>query len=226
MVIIVLISFSTYDFQQKGAIKMGVISKQTVQKLFLLGIVEKFQNGVYGAKRLQKVTYFVEKDYNKKPFTFKNWHYGQFSEELETTKEQLISMGYLVVIPLKAGDGNQYYVSEKIIDRLNKLLETTLSGIQSIIERVVDEIGYLPEKKLLKHAYQDPLFTATEFGKDIFKENLPDGGIPAPNLSDEDCEEIELSLNSEFTTSLLLIKEGMDRGKLDLDKVQRIGQII
>lgn len=227
VLIIVLISFSTYDFQQKGAIKMGVISKQTVQKLFLLGIVEKFRDGVYGAKRLQKLTYFIEKDHNKKPFTFKKWRYGQFSEEIETVKEQLISMGHLVVIPLKTGDGNQYRMSGKsFFNGLNKVLETILPGIHNMIECVVNQIGYLPEKELLKFAYQDPLLKATRFGKDILKENLPEEGIRVPNLNDEDCEEIQLILNPEFTSSLLLIKEGMDNSKLDLDKVQRIGQII
>lgn len=70
-----------------GEAEQCTISADTFKRIYLLSMVASFSRGVYGAKRLQKVTYLAErKRPDVRPFEFKKYHYGQFSETLEETK--------------------------------------------------------------------------------------------------------------------------------------------
>ena len=107
-----------------------VIPADVFRRIYLYTIIEKFENGVYGAIRLQKVAYVSERDNsNIKSFTYKKHYFGEFSDQLEDTKEQLISLGFIKAVPLdnihkesmQIGDkkyvsvstGNRYIASDK-----------------------------------------------------------------------------------------------------------------
>ncbi len=203
---------------------MGIISKATLQRLFLLGVLEQFKNGIYGAKRLQKVIYFIEKNTGIQPFGYKKYLHGQYSEELEEIKEQLMSMCYISAIPLDKGQGNKYSLTNKA-SRFDTILESIFPGSKQKIKSMIKEIGYLSEEDLVELAYQNSNLKKVAFDKTIIKSDLPEK-LTIKNLSDEECENIELTLNPNFIHFSTKIKEALDSGKLDIDKVEKIAHLV
>jgi len=202
---------------------MGYISADVFRRLYLLCLVAAFENGVYGALRLQKVAYVVERETARKPFQFKHAPYGQYSEDLEDIKEQLISMGYISAIPLSApGKGNRYVLTEKAMkDRLNALLESLDPELKNRMLQVVREIGYFEEKELRHYAYTFEEFINSDMNDILIKSNVPDM-LRAEGLSQDDCEELELALNPNFVSAMSKIVQGLEESNIDWDKVKKV----
>jgi uncharacterized protein YwgA len=202
---------------------VGYISAGVFRRLYLLCLVAAFENGVYGALRLQKVSYAVERETAKKPFQFKHAPYGQYSEDLEDIKEQLISMGYISAIPLSASSkGNRYVLTEKAMKgRLNVLLESLDPGLKNKMLQVVREIGYLEEKELRRLLYSYEEFINSEMNDVLIESNLPDM-LRAEGLSQDACEELELALNPNFVGAMSKIVQGLEESNIDWDKVKKV----
>lgn len=202
---------------------MGCISSDVFRRLYLLCLVAAFDNGVYGALRLQKVAYAIERETSKKPFQFKHAPYGQYSEDLEAIREQLISMGYISAVPLGASDkGNRYVLTERAIkDHFNTLLESFDRDLKNRILQVVREIGYLEEKELRRYAYTFEEFINSDMNDILFESNLPDT-LEAEGLSEDDCDELELALTPTFISSVNKIVQGLEESDIDWDKVRKV----
>ena len=202
---------------------MGYISSDVFRRLYLLCLVAAFDNGVYGALRLQKVAYAIEREMSKKPFQFKHAPYGQYSEDLEDIKEQLISMGYISAVPLGASSkGNRYVLTERAMeDSFNTLLERFDQELVTRILQVVREIGYLGEKELRRYVYTFEEFIDSDMNDILFESNLPDT-IEAEGLSEDECDELELALTPTFITSMSRIVQGLEESDIDWDKVRKV----
>ncbi len=202
---------------------MGCISSDVFRRLCLLCIVASFDNGVYGALRLQKVAYAVEREMSKKPFQFKHAPYGQYSEDLEYIKEQLISMGYISAVPLGASNkGNRYFITERSMkDHFTALLGSFDRDLVNRILQVVSEIGYLQEKELRRYAYTFEEFIESEVNDILFESNLPDT-LEAEELSEDDCDELELAFTPTFITGMNKIVQGLEDADIDWDRVRKV----
>jgi uncharacterized protein YwgA len=182
---------------------MGTISKDTFKRLFLLYTIGRFQDGVYGLLRLNKVVYFGLKDAPIKPFGFRRDRYGQHSNDLDAINEQLLSMNHTKATPLDTGQGNRYSLTDKkSVTFHNLALQHADAKLKVRIDKAVETYGYLREKELLEKAHSDPQFLdAVENDTDVlFDEKLPER--IAVSLSDEDCEDLELSLDPNFISAM------------------------
>ena len=216
------------------------ISSDLFRQLYLLSIIARFSRGSYGSKRLHKITYITERRQEKlRPFEFKKYHYGQYSETLEETKDQLITLGLVNAIPLdtslkmtfKLPDGKatewyeggvRYTISNRdavrfFIDAFKEISPDLLSTIYSTVKK----FGYLPEQELIEQCYAFPEFNEAEFGETIFESNLPDR-IEVPSLGEDECEELEMALSPKFILAMKRVVEGMDNSKLDLGRVKEV----
>lgn len=202
---------------------MSYISVNAFKRLFLLTIIAAFDNGVYGSLRLQKVAYAIEREISKKPFQFKHAPLGEYSGELEDIKEQLIAMGYIGAVPIGASDrGNRYFLTERAMkDRFNALLERFDQDLVNRILQVVKEIGYLPEKELRHYAYTFEEFIDSDMNDILFESNLPDM-LETEELSEDDCDELELVLTPTFITGVNKIVQGLEESAIDWDKVRKV----
>jgi uncharacterized protein YwgA len=209
-------------FSIKRRNKMGYISSDVFRRLFVLCLIAVFEHGVYGALRLQKVAYAIEREASKKLFQFKHAPFGQYSEDLEYIKEQLISMGYISAVPLGGSNkGNRYVLTEKDNrDHLCSLMESFAPDLEKRILQVVEEIGYKPEKELRHYAYTFEEFINSDLNDILFESNIPDM-IEADGLSEDECDEIELALTPTFITSMSKIIQGLEETNIDLDKVSK-----
>jgi uncharacterized protein YwgA len=182
---------------------MGTISKDTFKRLFLLYTIGRFKDGVYGLFRLNKVVYFGLKDAHLKPFRFECALLGPYSDDLGTINEQLASMNYTKAVPFESGQGNMYSLTDRKNMRFHAL---AMSHIDPKLKEKVDEsietYGYLKEDTLFKKAHEDPEYEqAVHNGKKvIFDENLPKR--IRVDLSDDDCEDLELSLDPIFINAM------------------------
>lgn len=181
---------------------MGTISKDTLKRMVLLYTIGRFKDGAYGIFRLNKVVYFGLKDAKQKPFGFKCDIYGPHSEELDTINEQLLSMNHTKATPFESGQGNKYSLTDgKNMKFYNLAMSHLDAELKQKIDEAVETYGYLTENELFGKAHSDPdyLESVTK-GKNIFDENLPTR--IRVNLSDDDCEDLELSLDPNFISAM------------------------
>ena len=220
--------------------QLRTISADTFKRMYLLSMVAGFSRGVYGAKRLQKITYLVErKQMDIRPFEFKKYHYGQFSETLEEIKEQLISLGLIAAIPLNASvkislrlpddktvewleGGVRYIISDpQITQSLVQTFQLISPNLMLAIRSTIRSFGYLPEQELIERCYALPEFIEADFEDTLFESNISDR-IEVTNLNEDTCEEMEMALSPKFVVAMKKIVEGIENSRLDLEKVRKV----
>jgi hypothetical protein len=182
------------------------ISADVYRRLWLLYLMEQFSEACYGRVRLQKVAYFAAKSSRLKPFTFKKAPYGQFSEELGDTLEQLTSMHLVTAEPLGKG-GNRYRatVSPEGAHTHAEWLEAVDPSAKAPIDRAVADYGYRDQQALIDTAHEEPGFAEASLFDVLLQANIP-GSIPV-QLSDEQCEELALSVSPAFLDVLRSLAE-------------------
>ncbi len=194
----------------------------TYRRLWLLYLLGQFRDACYGKVRLQKVAYFGELGQDRKPFTFRKAPYGPYSEELETTLEQLLSMGLVRAEPIGEG-GNKYHIQQKAEG--TRLYALWLSKIDptagSVIGQAVEEYGYMEQARLLDAGHAVPGFAAAEPFEEILSATVAES-IPTGIDADE-CDELMLSLSPGFGELQRVLAE--TDWEADLDRVTRIGRL-
>lgn len=207
-----------------------VISKETFKKLFLLYAISKFKTGVFGKKRLHKVIYIIERDFEIKPFEFKKYFYGQYSEDMDEIQDQLLSMGYVLATPLSTTSsehsGNMFSLADKDLAYYYSILMDKIHPrLTRKIDTVINEYGYLSEKELVEKVYSFREFIHAKPNETIFPEELPDS-IDASGLSDDDIEELEIGLNPRFVNLLNRIDNVIEQDEFDLRKVKKVVNLV
>lgn len=220
--------------------RRGMISADIFKRLYLLNVIAGFARGSYGLKRLHKVTYIAEREHTKlRPFEFKKYHHGQYSETLDEIKDQLISLGLVTAIPLDTSiritlklpddraiewleGGMRYIVGDPdAMSFLSQAFRAISPDIMSAVHSAIRGYGYLPEQELLERCYEFPDFEKVQFGETLFESNLPDR-LEVTTLSEDECEELEMALSPKFISAMKRIVEGMDNSKLDLGRVKEV----
>lgn len=198
---------------------MRIITKDIFKRLFLLYLINEFKDGVYGKLRLEKITYFIEREFKMKPFGYKWYHYGQYSEDLSAILEQLISMGLVSSLPLDTERGNKYKVKGEIQDY--SLVINTIPGLAKKTKQIIDKWGYASGQKIVKRAYSFKEVKGLACDDNIFDENLPDK-IELKNFDEDACEDLNLSFNPKFIASMEKINKGIEESDFDISKVKAV----
>ncbi len=214
---------------------MGQIAADTFRRLYLLYLLGLFPKGSYGLMRLHKVTYITEREEgNPRPFEFKRYNFGQYSDTLEDIKDQLVAMGYIGVEPLDTsqevtitiGDrhftyrdgGNRLFVADNAVtSTFAEVLEGAFPGETRLMRSVMREFAFLPQEELVKRCYAFPEFEAVEMGEPLFASDLPE--YVDVQLSDDVCADLELALDPKAAPALLRLMEAIDSTEFDLSKV-------
>lgn len=178
---------------------MVTISQGTLKKLFILYFISQFEDGVYEEKRLHKLIYFSTRKGRLCPFTFKKHYYGQFSEDLRAHLEQLISMGFIKVLPLKNKQGNKYTFlgSNELKRNFGKVVKKEFPEIKKTIDKIVQNYGYLPTADIVARAYNLPEMKNKKLGDILLQTNLL-GKIAIKKLEPDDSLDLEICMNPDF----------------------------
>jgi hypothetical protein len=206
------------------------ISKETFKKLFLLYTTSLFHDGVYGKKRLHKIVYIIERDFYLKPFEFKKYFYGQYSDTMDDIQDQLLSMGYMTAYPLETTSpehsGNKFELADKDLGQYySTFMEKINSSLTKKIIDTINEFGYLKEEELVEKAYSFPEFIHAKPEEVIFKEELPER-MQVKDLSEEDIEELEISFNPRFVNLLNRLDNVFEQEEFDPQKVKKVVELI
>jgi len=177
------------------------VSKETFQKLFLLYLLSKYQKGIYGDFRLQKVIYSFERNNKLRPYTFIRYNLGPYSKELDKIKDQLLYTGW--ILPKDVGRTSSYVPNtrKEVLQKIEEVLESSFENLEGSVFRFVSKEGYQKSLILKEKAYSDEIFVSKKMGEIIFESNLPEI-IQLCNLSNGEAEDLELAFNPDFISTL------------------------
>lgn len=173
---------------------MATISKDTFKKIFILYLLSQFKKGVYGDFRLQKEVFFLEKHCNLKPFSFKNYKLGPYSEDLARIKDLLLWSGWIAAKDVGKTVAYLPNIDDETFSRLTDILDSIFSSFDEFekgIKTFIRVFGHSKSEALRKEAYASEEMKKTKFKEIIFEENLEDK-IDVPSLSKDEIEDLEL----------------------------------
>ena len=208
---------------------MGSISVNTLRRLYLLYLIGRYQKGVYGSKRLQKLTFLSEYDRDKRPFSFIKYTHGQYSEELADMVAQLATLGYVAVTSLDTvhvdelgieSSGSRYVLTSRAnLGLYRQVLAATDPSIPERINATITKWGWESTDKLIEYCYSLPEFQKVAFGEVVVSSDLPDS--IEISLTDDACEDIELAMSPSFVDAMLRLGEALHEREIDWENVRR-----
>jgi len=200
---------------------MGQLSRETFKKLVLLYLVGKFKDGIYTSYRFQKVLYFATKDSGLHPFEYQYTSFGQYSYNAKETLDSLDVVGLVERTGLEEGEefGARWSIGEGVHPH-TQLLKALTPELAKSIDVGVERYGYLKREDLVEQAHQDDLLLRTVRGQILFEDNLPDE--IDTYLSEEDCQDLELSLNPSFVNSIRQLIRGVESGDISLEQWREV----
>jgi len=172
------------------------------RRLCLLYLIERFKDACYGAARLQKVAFFSERDRETRAFTFRRAPYGPYSEELQETLEQLLSMGLVAAQPTPK-EGNGYRAVHTAMEdcvHAGWLRAISPEALESI-DRAVRDYGYLPHEEIIQAGHSVDGFGEAQPFQVLLEANAGEF-VPVP-LSADECEDLVLSLSPRFVETVV-----------------------
>ena len=204
---------------------MGHVSSNAFKRLYALCLIGRFANGAYGGVRVQKTSFFAQEPADVRPFPVHFHYYGQFSHELSDTIEQLLAMSYLWAAPLPSGEGNRYGVRASGSYTLaRRVVGDGAPSLLASIDKAVANYGMLPQDELLRRAYDYLDAHKIERGALIFEATLTDV-VELPSISDDECDEIELSFTPDFVQSGKALVEALETAPIDLARVPTVDNL-
>jgi hypothetical protein len=122
-------------------------------------------------------------------------------------------------------DGTRWTINpEAVSSGLIALLPKIDSPLAAALDKGIDEFGYLKREDIKSRAHEDPLLKKTERGLLLFDENLPD--YIEVDLSDDECEDLELSLNERFMVCMDHLVTAIDTTDFNVGKVKTVDSIL
>lgn len=216
----------------------GKISRGAFARLAALFLVGQFVKGVYGLKRLQKVMYLATRSAEHAPFTYRRYLYGQYSDDLDDTKDQLIAMHYVCPIPLDTSQTTTFTLEGRVIElqeggsryvldagreaatHFVTTFQRAAPATADAIRSAVRDYGYMAESALIEHCYGLPEFVKSLEGEVLLRANLP------PHvevlLSEDECDDLELALSPRTMQALTQIVEGLDLSQMDWGSLKEV----
>ena len=169
----------------------AILTRKTIQSLAVLRAVSKWQRGAYGPVRIHKTLFFAD---NANPpewrlFTFKKWCLGQYSDTIADALNNLRDAGRIT----SRYDGP----SERIVAKLGSrparavrlFFREYFPDWDGAFEQSFKTWAYLETDRIIEKAHDDPSYTESEYGKQIFECKMPDR-VEFSGLSGESAEDL------------------------------------
>jgi hypothetical protein len=203
---------------------MGLVPKETIQRLVLLYIIQRSDKGIYGTGRLQKLAYSALFKAAEKPLTFLRSDHGIFCPQIPSLVEELLSMGYVVSWKLDTVDRDRFYLTTPTapLEHHSEVLDKYSPGLRTAIDQSIEEYASRRHQKPLEWTRKDDSPPSIAVGEEIFKANLPDV-VEIPGLSDAEALELALSLDPEYAASVSRALPDSEETITDLDQSGNAG---
>ena len=120
-------------------------------------------------------------------------------------------------------DVNVYWVRDRAnVSACRHALSAIAPRLINAINSAVGDYGYLTESRLREEAYKH--LEDIDQGGTVIEGTLPEH-VSAPNLSDEECEELELLLSPNFISAAESLGEAFENSAVDFDEVRVIDEL-
>lgn len=208
---------------------MGELSQTTVRRLYVLALVAVMPDGVWGRLRLQKMNFFAERESKIRPFAVIRGPYGQFSDELADTVEQLLAAKALMLTTRYSREtGEQVGANEyRLADAgFGKIAEMILAEVApSLYAGLADarKYGLLPEHILREEAYKF-FDNDLAWGIELLSAYVPER-FEVKSLENDELDDLEMSLDPTFVQAMLHMESAFAESKIDREKVRVIGDL-
>ncbi len=201
---------------------MGLVPKETIERLVLLYIIERSDKGIYGTGRLHKLAYSALSKVAEKPLTFLRSDDGIFSPQIPSLVEELVSMGYVAAWKLDSVDRDHFYLpaSRAPLEHHREVLDKYSPGLRTAIEQSIEDYVSRRHERPLEWTRKDDPPPGIAAAEEILKANLPDM-VEIPGLSDAEALELALSLDPECVASVSGALPAAEETSSDLDQPGR-----
>ena len=201
------------------------IDKKTFQRLTLLYLISRFNEGVYSSFRLQKVLYYATCDVEPKPFTFHHTRYGQYSRDASVELLHMFESDLLKRDNLSGIFGGARWTAceTTAFDELCEAFEEGLPNHAEAIRDSVKSLGYLKQRELDERVHNDQLLKEKRRGRVLIREHTEKRIHIA--LDDDAAEELEMMLSPEFRQAMVQLDTAVAEGRFDLSKVRSISSL-
>jgi hypothetical protein len=179
------------------------------RRLRLLYLVAQFSDACNGKVRLHKVAYFSEKQQATRLFTFQKAPWGPFSDAVEETLEQLLSMGLVTAEPMGARGGNKYRVARPggVALPLPDWVRAMAEPEKRLIASAVETYGYMSQQELIAAGHREPGFERAQHFDVLLDATVTESGLVPVSLPEADCEDLVLALSPGFVATLRGLSE-------------------
>jgi len=181
---------------------MANLPKKTVQKLAVLYALTLWQRGAYGAFRVHKTLFYADKGKPKHLFTFKRYHYGQYSDDVVTVLNSLQRSGRLTVHFDGPSERLKPMIPHEALHKIESLLKKNLPDWFCGLRKSFRELGYLKNDDIMEIAHDDETYTEVEHDKVIFESSLRES-VPFEDLDQEWAEKLNDLVDAKFTATLV-----------------------
>ena len=179
---------------------MIYISKDTFKKIFLLYMLTQVEKGIYGEYHFLKFIFLLERQSPIRPFTFKLYFEGSYSEDMIRTKDLLLQTHWITAKDV----GKTLAYQAKLPNETKNIIKSIIENFPELhtsIQEFIKTHAYKTNIKLRKEMYETPEIRKAGFNEVILEENLPER-IKITNLKDEDIEDLQLGMDSNFLKDL------------------------
>ncbi len=185
---------------------MARLSKKTVQRLAVLRALVNWSNGAYGPLRVHKTLFFTDMNYQKKLFTYKKYHYGQYSEDITAALNALRAAGILQCIFDGPAERLRVAIPGKTKRQVERLFEQRFPLWERSFQRSFREWGHLRNSTIIDRARSDETYKKFGHNEVIFKGTLPDV-VNIPELDAASAERlsdlVDERLNEQIRDKLM-----------------------
>ena len=94
------------------------------------------------------------------------------------------------------------------------------SDLPRLIRAAVNDYGYKPEAELIKLCYDFEEFKGKPMGALILGSSVPNE--IEVDLPDEECDDLELSMNPQFVVSMSRLSNALQETSIDWDRVKQV----
>lgn len=200
------------------------IDKKTFQRLTLLYLISRFNEGVYSSFRLQKVLYYATCDVKPKPFTFHHTRYGQYSRDASVELLHMFESDLLKRDNLSGifGGARWKTCETTAFVQLCEAFEEGLPNHAEAIRDSVKSLGYLKQRELDERVHNDPLLKEKRRGSVLLREHT-DKRIRIA-LDEDTSEDLEMMLNPMFIHAMVQLDTAVSKNAFDFSKVHAINR--
>lgn len=187
----------------------GTLDKETFQRLTLLYLIGQFPQGEFNSFRLHKVLYFITRDVEPKPFTFRLSDQTLYSDVVSTRLIEMLGADLLACEILPGAEAGTCWRLGDVVDleAARGYMERGFPDLARAIRASAEECESLSSDAFRQPAVRDLMPAGSADEALLLPEHAAEC-VPS-QLDDDECMDVEMLLSPGFLRSLKFMAVGL-----------------